>query len=173
MITLVDETEREQLSPPWYTYANMLKAVFEKDELVEVSDLEKNEDENGEYTITLTCKTERKCEALKKVLKTSVNFGKVTVVVNLTVEDDAVISEKAQIFDDAFTGNPLYHGVVAVKTPWGVDDNYAVFDKGVIQFYNDDLSDLYNNYTAVVADVVKEITKGRKETDVRISTDVE
>ena len=154
-----------QLSPPWYILRNKIFYLLDPDEELMVSEL--IEDKKGSYIIKITSENGEKLEALKKVLKESFEFGNVTVKVEFEhVRDDEITIED---YETAFAGNANF--VEAVETGKGLFQGlrYIVFAKEILQFFDDDLSDLYANFNGIVADVAKEVCK--KYENVYFSTD--
>jgi hypothetical protein len=143
------EEKKAGLSAPWWTTYKKIKAIFEKDPEIEVSDLV--EGENGQNFVTLTSANKAKLEAIASLVKDEFKYGNVT----LTVQYYYSGSEEVDLstFDTAFKGNPIY----VRSYDAGMGFFYAIFAKEIIQFYNDDLTDAYGNYNAVAADVVSDI----------------
>jgi hypothetical protein len=59
---------------------------------------------------------------------------------------------------NALSGNPYFvEVVVKPQTPGGSNAVFPVFTAEVIQFFNDDISNLCNTFTAVAADVFADV----------------
>lgn len=153
--------KKSKLSPPWYTYLSELQAMFEED-----SDISIKFDEDAKTIYVYVAKTS-KAEALNKILKHSVTFGKVTLSIEVVPpnEEDADILEA---FDEAFMGNPALSFTIPIKCPIGIF-RYAVFKNKVVQFYNDQLDDLNGNKSTLYQEIAKDIFAD--DLDVNFCTD--
>ena len=153
------ENKNLKLSPPWFTYCNELKAVFSEDPEVTVENLD---EENFNIKVTVS-NNYQKFEALKKILKTQVYIGNITVNVDIVYDGSKDSSEVSiQDFKAAFAGNPKFVDAVTkdIKDPTGsivATFPYAIFSKEIVQFYNDDMSDYCANFNGILADVVKDV----------------
>lgn len=67
------------------------------------------------------------------------------------------IASVCDLFRKAFTGNPHFSRVVTVRYPLGMVLNYCVFKKEIIQFWNDDLSDINGVCSMITSDLAREI----------------
>lgn len=148
------------ISPPWLTLWNKLKASLGNDPAVDVSDLDQSA---TPYKVTVTVKEKPKAEGIASLVKPRHEFGHVAVVVivkNAGSEVVPVVPKSAQdlvkLVKSAFDGNKWYKKV-ETKILFGKLQVYPIFEKGVIQFANDDFSDYYDNYNGVVAAVIKEV----------------
>ena len=132
------------LSPPWVTYANEVKAMFRDDFDVIVDGLD------SDYNIRLRVKKADKAAALTKLLKPTVKFGYITITVNVIVvpanenEDTTVDVNSMKVVDlykTALEGNMAFEEIVEKGEGLPFAMNYVVFKNQVVQFYNEDLSD--------------------------------
>ena len=144
------------LQAPWITVLGKLQAMFEGDAEVEVKcpDMEANP-----FVINIDTINSTKCEALKKVLKTHYEFGNITVDIFVRVIDDGSETEEPTIedFAEAFAGNPVFVTTATIENPMGQEFDHVIFAKEVIQFYNDDISDIYGNFNGTVEQVACDI----------------
>lgn len=140
--------ENMKLSSPWMTFVHEVEALFEKDYDVKVK-----YDDNY-YTLKLYVEDGRKADALTKLLPEKKTFGNIT----LTIE--VVPSNKeetiADLFNNAFFGNPAVEFVQTAETPFG-ELNYVVFQNKVVQFFNDQLDDLNGNKSTLFEDIARDI----------------
>ena len=130
-----------KLSPPWAIYLHQLQAFFKKDPGVKIFYNERN----GE--ITLYAKEEIKAEALKKLLPTEKNFGNVTIKVSVVSGGEMTGAHGTQhpladAIDYALYGNEALSYIRVVEAP-GEPFIYVVFKKEVVQYFNDDFTDLH------------------------------
>ena len=143
------------LSAPWYTYQKKLAGLFAGDEAVTVGPVIQNDENSGAVSLEVAVRGSEKATAIRKLLPDSVTFGNVALAI--TVKEDTSEMTAADVIKAAFAYNPLFVGVEAVTDAMGVNHVYGVFHTAVIQFFNDDLSDYRGNFTALAADVVREI----------------
>lgn len=142
------------LCPPWVTYRNKIAAMFDADPNVEVGDIE-DSDDSGVYKFNITCANPIKQLALKEIIPGEIVMGNVKVRICILLKEGDYSKE---IYAAAFEGNPIFEGIVISRNPITKEEfNYCVFQKKVIQFYNDDISDLYANYNGIAADIARSI----------------
>ncbi|MEH6890737.1 hypothetical protein V7024_13630 [Bacillus sp. JJ864] len=156
-----------QLSPPWNTYFNEIKFSIGVDPEVTVGPLIPAG--NG-YIILITVTGNEKARALATLLKPTMNFGNVNVNIFISNREGQLVSsfpcpldafEIAHLVRVALKGNPYFVEVVAQpQLPGGKNLVYPVFKPEVIQFFNDDISNLCNTFVAVAANVFKDVMKG-------------
>jgi hypothetical protein len=149
------------LTPPWYTYFNEIKYTIGDDPNVNVGpELIPIVDGTCYSTPVFVEDTEEKALALATILKPIQEFGGVNVSVlvffqcsivqpsNQPLDADGV----KNLFDTALQTNNLYSSTqVRPFMPGQAEAVYPIFDASVIQFFNDDLTDYYNNYNNVAA----------------------
>lgn len=157
-----------RLSAPWYTLWRKIYFTLSEDKDILVSGLNK---EDGGYSITVTAKQMHTAYALSQIIKPVFEFGNVKVKVIIEHANVGALSEfkSDEIFSEeevglligaAFRGNKLFKGVIVI--PRNEDSFFsgkvvALFDKEIIQFYNDDLTDIFGNYNEVAAYVFADI----------------
>lgn len=160
-----------ELSPIWYTLRNQLAYTIGKTPNVEV--LELIEGEEGMYHLPIrvtSCLTQ--AEAVRLVVKEEYIFGNIKVITEVSFNDtlitmpDLAITtpEKViEILKNAFWCNPLYKGAINVtgQLPPVEQDTVGsvvgVICPVVIQFFNDDISNLCNDYVEVASVVFQEV----------------
>lgn len=137
-----------KLSAPWVKFYREIEALFAQDDEVKVTyDEEANE-------VKLYVDNARKADALTQLLPSEKAFGNVTVKV--TVVPSNKVMTKADLIDEAFVGNPALNFVWHADTIMGSYD-YAVFAAKVVQFFNDDLSDINGNETTLYEDIARDV----------------
>jgi hypothetical protein len=150
-----------RLSPPWITLWNEIRESIGSDPLVSVSTLDQS---MNPYVVHVTVDGQDKADAITSLLRARYQFGNISVVAEVKKKEGGVAApvipqsanELAQQVRTAFGGNRFYVDVV-VKDLFGRLAVYPVFARAVIQFKNDDLSDLHGNYNAVVAAVFAKV----------------
>ena len=92
-------------------------------------------------------------------------MGNITVVLNYEdTSDHATIEDYTEAFKD--TGYLV--ACESMETPMG-NFECPIFAKEIIQFFNDDTTDIYGNENIIVADAVREVSKD-KDYHILIST---
>ncbi len=151
--------ENTRLSPPWVTYVNEIRALFGNDPEIKI---EFNEDT---LELKLFVENQIKADAIAKILPTEKEFGNVVVKIAVIPADDE--SETA-LFKNAFFGNPVVAYVQEAERVPGAKKTFVVFNRQIVQFWNDDLSDLYGNKTTLCQEIAKEVFP---DSDVSFCTD--
>lgn len=139
-----------KLSPPWVTFFKEAKALFSQDPQIKpVFDQE-------EMVIRIYTDNAPKAEALMELLPTEKVFGNVTVKINI-IPSNKTGDKYADALKTAFDGNPALREIRAVSCPLG-DFVYVVWQKKVVQFFDDNLADVNGNrstlYEAIARDVL-------------------
>lgn len=150
------------LSPPWYTLWNMVNSIVGKDPAVTVGQLQTS---SMPYVIPISLSDQNKAQALANILIPTVQLGNITVNLQVSVNGKPLtpVSPKnpedlANMVQVALKDNTLFVEVLVQPIfPYGPAIVWPVFTKSVVQFYNDDLSDLYHNFNGVTADVCKQV----------------
>lgn len=151
------------LAPPWYTLWNEVKHTIGNDKSVQVLELETKQ---NPYKIRIITNDVKKGEALATLLESIHFLGNIDVVIQVEDKEGQVYEKKVvsttmelkALLSVAFEDNSYYVGtVVQSLDPGNLTFIYPVFTKSVIQFYNDELSDLYHNYNEVTAKVFKQL----------------
>lgn len=147
-----------KLSPPWCTYASMVKVLFEPDPEILVGEIYKLEDEDScDYAFNIEVANTEKFLALNRVMSSVVCFGNVSLKVVILDRTDADANPYEVLFHTLFNGNSHLKDIQCVKDPAGVVHNYIRFQPEVLQFYNDDLTDYNGNKSCLAADIAYEL----------------
>ena len=149
------------LSSPWSIYYKQLESLFSHDPDIELAFNDK------EYVITMRVKGSAKAEALAQLLPDTKQFGNVTVQINIIL--DNIGDTRLDLFARAFDGNPIVSEIIETNT-FGMDAAYVVFEREVVQYFNDDLSDAHGVCSTLYQDIAKEVFG--EEAGVFFSTDV-
>lgn len=143
------------MSAPWVIFYREVQALFAEDPTVHVV---YNEEEND---IKLYVDKGDKAEALSLLLPSSKTFGNVTVNISIIPANngEGLFGDfgKAELFEIAFFGNNAYS---FAKTITGIFTNnltYVVFKKKVVQYFNDDLGDVYGQCSTLYQEIAKEV----------------
>lgn len=160
----MDEHLQPQLSPPWITYFNELRNSIGADPTVTVGPLIPTD---GNFIILVQTADVEKAIALATLLKPTVQFGNVSVTIVVSVSGDGIVNpipcpldafEIAHLFQVALENNLYFERVVVQpRLPGGENVIFPVFAAKVIQFFNDDISNLCQTFTEVAAKVFRDV----------------
>jgi len=148
--------ENLKLSPPWYTYQKMTKALFERDPDITVGEIYKHS--NGtDYAFDIEVRNHEKYLALDRVLNRVKLFGNVGLFITLYDEENSLGDEAINVYRAIFDGNPIVRSVEDEVDFTGTHNGYVVFEPEIIQFFNDDLSDYHRNWTGLAQNIAREL----------------
>lgn len=147
------------IEAPWYTFAKQVKALFDSDPDINVGDLCEVEDEFFTYVLDITVKNHEKYLALDRVMQKKKVFGNATVRICLydlenTNED---IDDRIELYTKIFNGNPHVRSVERVTDFTGNQVGYVCFEPEVIQFPDDNISDIDGKWNGLAQDIAKEL----------------
>jgi len=143
-----------KLSPPWIIYYQKLTAFFKRDKEIHVL---YDEEENH---IKLYVNNDIKAKALETLLKTEVQFGNVTLTIEIIRPNTRSVSSTADIKNNiinAFDRNDAFDFMAVAE---GIFTNpliYVVFKPEVVQYWTDDLGDYNGLRTTLFQEIAKEI----------------
>lgn len=155
------------LSPPWFTFRDELAGTVGRSPGVFVSPLVQID--GGHYVVGVATQNFAQGVSLATILNRSVDFGGVTVTVRVTnyAGDDygdlnlTTSAQVSQVEQIALGSSPLFSSVVVHPLfPGQADVVYPVFTRSVVQFFNDNLADAFQNFNAVTADAFRDVLKG-------------
>lgn len=161
------------LTAPWYTLRNQLAATLGKTPGVVVGNLQEDTLSPGNYILRIDVTScIRQGEAVRLVIPPTYTFGEVKVTTQVYAENALVtmpnvaittIQQVIDILTVALWCNPLVKGIINVdgKLPpvqqGIVGSAVVVIRPCVIQFFNDDISNLCNNYIEVASKVFEQV----------------
>ena len=134
---------------PWVTFAKRVEGMFAKDPDV---DVKWNDDER---VITLFVKGADKADALAQILPEQKAFGNVTVSIKVVPANDEL--SVGELYRRAFTGNEAVSFIWTCPGPIQDGAVYVVFEPEIMQYFNDDLSDVNGNESILYEDVARRI----------------
>ncbi|MCL2446093.1 MAG: hypothetical protein FWD06_04950 [Oscillospiraceae bacterium] len=152
------------LSPPWYTFFNMVKYSIGNDQCVNVLDMQEISEQSFLIPIDVDCCD--KARALATIVVSYKKFGNINVYVEVLHHGNVVqpgaapkgLESLVKLYQQALETNRCFQCVEFRK----IFDSvllFPVFERTVIQFFNDDLSDLYNNFNGIAANVFAEVLR--------------
>ena len=149
---------RLKLSPPWSIFYDEVRAMFAKDpEVKVVMDEEK-------YTIYVFVNNPRKSAAIAEILQQEKKFGRITLKVMVPPPDgagDYDFADGVELYCAAFEKNPRL-SYVQPKTSIFDTSFYVVFKNEVIQYFNDDISDINSQCSTLAEYIARDIFIGNE-----------
>ncbi len=146
---------RLKLAPPWVTYVNEVKALFDDDPQVRVVY------DNDTVELKLYVEDAKKAEAIRTLLPESKPFGNVSLTIKVIPANvgnyDFSRYTFRQLFDAAFDGNPVYSFSRDIDSIFMNVLTYVVFTNRVVQFFNDNLNDIYGNMTTLYQEIASDV----------------
>lgn len=145
-----------KLSPPWSIFYDEVSAMFKKDPEVRVIMDEAN------YTIYVFVNNPRKSAAIAKILGQEKKFGRITLKVQVPPPDGAGnynFKDGVELYNAAFENNGRL-SYVQPKTSIFDTSFYVVFKNEVVQFFNDDISDINSQCSTLAEDIARDIFVG-------------
>lgn len=145
--------DKLQLSPPWITFYEEVKAMFQDDPSVRVVF------DQQDMVIKLYVESSVKAAALEELLVKEAEFG--TVSVKLTVIPGNKVSDSyVNAYARAFENNPTLVDTKSVTSPLG-DFTYVIWSCRPVQFFNDNLGDFQGKTTMLLEDVAYDVMADR------------
>lgn len=141
--------DKLNLSAPWITYVQEVKALFKKDPEVRV---EYDEDETY---LKLFVENPHKADALTKILPVEKTFG--NVILTIDVIPANVEESLSQTYKAAFEGNRAFNYLETVEGIFTNPISYVVFANEVVQFFNDDLNDIHGLKSTLYEDIARDV----------------
>lgn len=151
--------KRIALSPPWIQYYRELEALLKQDNDIYITYHSKYPDEGEQYKynrIEIRCYNYEKTEALKKLIPSEKNFGGEIIKIDIVYDEKSKSAE--DIIKQAFKDNPAFKYTYVFDTGTNVI-TYVVFEKEVVQYWNDDMSDPHGITSTLYADIAKRVLK--------------
>ena len=139
---------------PWTEYYRKVEVLFKADpEVRVVYDDEKRE-------VCLYVENADKAFALSEVMPTHIDFGNVTLDISIIPANSLAKSVRIkaeEYFRYIFDKNPI---LVDIQSVYGIFSNpitYVIFRKEVVQYFNDDLSDINGLRSTLWQDIAREV----------------
>lgn len=141
-----------KLQSPWVSYTNKIRELFKRDREIRMT----WSDETLELKMYVD--NPRKAKAISKILPAVKVFDKTIVKIYIIPSNNEHIedTEEEITIKDAFIGNPVF----SYTRSFYLQTNpitYVVFAKEVIQYYNDDLDDLFCAKSCLAEDLARDV----------------
>jgi len=143
-----------KLSPPWVIHYQKLAAFFKHDKEIHVL-----YDEEEKH-IKLYINNDIKASALGTLLKTEVEFGNVTLTIEIVrpnIRQIPLMADTKSSIINAFDKNDAFDFMAVAE---GIFTNpliYVVFKPEIVQYWTDDLGDYNGLHTTLFQEIAKEI----------------
>lgn len=142
--------ENIKMVSPWIGYYKEIKSLFQEDSTVKVKY------DDSKNTIKLYVEDEEKADALAQLLPNRKVFGNITVNIDV-IPANKVETPKIDLFRKAFEGNGAVAYIETVDNASSNAFHFVVFQPEIVQYYNDDLSDINGLRSTLYQDIAKEI----------------
>ena len=146
---------RIKLSPPWSIFYDEIRVMFAEDPEVRVIMDEENK------TVHVFVSDPRKSAAIRQILQQERQFGRVKLTVLVPPPDSADynFADGVELYCAAFEKNPRL-SYVQPKTSIFDTSFYVVFKNEVIQYFNDDISDINGQCSTLAECIARDIFVG-------------
>lgn len=149
-----------KLSPPWIEYYNELQAMFDHDDDVRIVY------DEDEYIVNMYVNDSTKADAIAELLPVEKVFGNVKLTINVipsNTSEPSKIRERLypSVYEKAFYNNPVFSYVEEVTGIFSNPITYVVFVNEVVQYYNDNLSDIHGLRSTLYQEIAKDIFETR------------
>ena len=146
---------RLKLAPPWVTYVNKIIALFGEDPDINI------DFDNEEMNLNIKVDNADKASILTYWLPEEKRFGNVTMFISVIpangkLKDMSKMSYKC-MFDLLFDKNPVFSFCYAVTGLLSNTVTYVVFKNEVVQWFNDNLNDVYGNISTLYQEIASDI----------------
>lgn len=144
---------RTKISPSWYTFISELNAMFGEDPDIRI--------EHNQYKVKMYVADANKASALFTLLPMYKDYGNVTLSIDVISPNGEIASldtkDYSLIWETAFKNNPVLSFVKKVEGIFGFSAIYVVFKNKVVQYFNDNLNDIYGNTSTLYEDIATDI----------------
>lgn len=147
-----NESNNTCIISPWAEHAKKIEALFENDPDVRV------EYNNDVPEVKLYVIGTDKAQAIGKILPESVNFGNINLEITVIPDNDIRSASPDVLFRTAFLGNPAFSFATTIGGLTSNTFTYVVFKPEVVQYHNDDISDVYGNRSTLYQQLAKEVS---------------
>jgi hypothetical protein len=141
---------RLNLAAPWIVYYHKIEALFKDDPAIKIVF------DNENLVLKLYVEGDEKYNALAKLLPFEKDFGNVSLKIQVIPANTLQVSD-INLFEKAFEGNPAVSFIKSVIDVSSNNFNFVVFQKKVVQFYDDNLGDINGLHSTLYHDIAKEV----------------
>lgn len=146
-----------KLSAPWETYYKELNELFKKDKEIHIIYDRENQ------SIDIYVENEAKADALADLLPQTKHFGNIELTIAVIPANECNCRRsKGSIYEDAFYNNPIVDDIVSIEGIMSNSITYVIFNREIVQYYNDDLGDANGVCTTLYQDIAKRVLEDRE-----------
>ena len=138
------------LIAPWINFYREIEALFKDDPDITI------EYDEDTYTVKLFVVGQSKADALTQLLPEERTFGSITAHVEV-IPANRLHTTRIGLFKEAFRDNPAFAYAKSVPMGPSIGADYVVFKNRVVQYYNDDLSDINRLRSTLYQELAKDI----------------
>lgn len=139
-----------KLAPPWVTFASEMEQMFKYDSEVHVVY------DNDEHEIKVYVDNSAKAGALTELLPAEKTYGNIVLKITV-VPANGISAQNENLYRTAFKGNGAFSFLKTVRGIFSNDLTYVVFKNKVVQYFNDDLGDIYGQCSTLYQEIAKHI----------------
>lgn len=140
-----------KLAPPWITFVSELEQLFKHDREVHIVY------DNEECEVKVYVDSAAKAEALTELLPAGKAFGNQVLTVTVVPANGLVAVDKTNLYQTAFAGNGAFSFIKTVQGIFANNLTYVVFKNRVVQYWNDDLGDIYGQKSTLYQEIARNI----------------
>jgi hypothetical protein len=118
-----------------------------------------DEDENK---VSLFVEGTEKAMALGQLLPCEKEFGGAVLTIDVVPANSDEDPTDADLIKMAFKGNPVVEDIVD-RELFAHEVTYVAFAKEVVQYYNDNLGDLWGNKSTLLEDIARDVFDGKNK----------
>ena len=161
---------RMKLAPPWVTYVNELTVLFGCDDQINIVY------DNDKREVKLYIEDAQKAAAIDYLLPDVVTYGNVSL--DVTVYPANGIYELPEnpnlelVFNMAFADNSVLAYTRTISGLFNNSITYVVFKHEVVQFFNDNLNDIFGNVSTLYQEIAKDVFDDEVLNGIYFCTDV-
>lgn len=138
-------------APPWITYVSELEQLFKLDDEVHVVY------DNDEHNVKLYVENAEKATALMNLIPEKREFGNVTLTIDVVPANGCERFNVSNEYQAAFNGNGAFSFIKVVKGVFSNSITYVVFKNRVVQYFDDNLGDIYGQRSTLYQEIAKNI----------------
>lgn len=146
-----------KLETPWNTFQKQVNALFEQDDDIIVNDIEPSDREDVNYVMSIEVRDHEKFLALDRVIPKVKRFGNILLEIQIFDEENTLLSSGIDIYKTIFKGNPIVDEVHEALDLYGISHGFVIFKPEVVQFFDDDISDINGNWNGLAEDIAREV----------------
>lgn len=152
---------RLNILPPWSIYIHQLEALFDPDPQIAF-----NVNWGDDKSVVIATNNPDKAAALVKLLPEEAVWGNVIsikIAVDCKTMSNKAFTSAKELFETAFSGNPIFSRVVTVDDAWFVAYTYVIFKREVVSILADNIRDPWGVINTLYQNIAEEVFAGLEE----------